>query len=487
MRLGERTAGWLGPISIALLAFVLRIWHVGRPDRLMFDETYYAKHAWSLLQFGYVRAFTENADARIVDGQTTGIFAPGTTQIAHPEAGKWMIAIGEQIFGLTPFGWRIMAVIVGSLSVLVLARLVRRLTGSTWIGCLAGLLLALDGMAFVMSRIALLDGFLMFWLLCAAACLAADRDAMRERVEAGLGPLSWRPWQWAAGVSLGLALGTKWNALFVIAAFGLLVVGWEVAARRRREVRPGLIRLLLVVGTPAFGRLVIVAFVVYIATWTGWLAHHEVFAAQYDLGDGNRFTQLWRFHQVTFDFHTGSYLAEQTHPYQSSAWGWPILNRPVAVDAVNNLPASDCGAAATSSCLRVVTLLGNPFVWWPGAVLLVVGVVVWLRRRSAALGLGLVGALATWVPWLPPFGLDDRPIFSFYAIAMLPFTIIVACSLISLAWNAAGERGRRVLLTAVGVWIGTVVVGFWWFHPVWTDALLPYDTWRSRMWFDAWI
>ena len=39
------------------------------------------------------------------------------------------------------FGWRVSAAVVGALTVLVLARLVRRLTGSTLIGCLAGLLL----------------------------------------------------------------------------------------------------------------------------------------------------------------------------------------------------------------------------------------------------------------------------------------------------------------------------------------------------------
>ncbi len=156
--------------------------------------------------------------------------------IVHPDGGKWLIAIGERIFGLDAFGWRIAAVVIGSLTVLVLARLVRRLTGSTVMGCFAGLLLAFDGLHFVMSRMALLDVFLAFWVVCGVACLVADRDWIRERLDRYR---IIRPWQLAAGVCFGMACGTKWNGVYVLAAFGLLAVIWEVLARKRGTGRPG--------------------------------------------------------------------------------------------------------------------------------------------------------------------------------------------------------------------------------------------------------
>ena len=37
--------------------------------------------------------------------------------IVHPEAGKWLIALGEKAFGMDPFGWRIAAAVVGALMV----------------------------------------------------------------------------------------------------------------------------------------------------------------------------------------------------------------------------------------------------------------------------------------------------------------------------------------------------------------------------------
>ena len=163
----------------------------------------------------------------------------------HPPLGKWLIAAGEYVFGMNSVGWRVGPLIFGTLLVLILIRLVRRVSRSTLIGGLAGLLLAFDGLAFVLSRTALLDIFLAFFLLAAVSCLAADRDWFRNRLADHLlktgqpdlggrfGPaLVVRPWRIAAGVCFGLAVGCKWNALYLLAAFALLSLAWDVGARR---------------------------------------------------------------------------------------------------------------------------------------------------------------------------------------------------------------------------------------------------------------
>ena len=49
----------------------------------------------------------------------------------------------------------------------------------------------------------------------------------------------------------------------------------------------------------------------------------------------------------------------------------------------------------------------------------------------------VLGLLATWAPWLP---IMDRPIFSFYAVATLPFMIIALCLVIDLARRQSGSR-----------------------------------------------
>ena len=56
--------GWAGALCLAALAFFLRRWHLGTPHAFSFDETYYAKDAWSLLNHGYVRGTSRTPTRR---------------------------------------------------------------------------------------------------------------------------------------------------------------------------------------------------------------------------------------------------------------------------------------------------------------------------------------------------------------------------------------------------------------------------------------
>ena len=51
---------WAVTLVIGLLAFAVRLVGVDQPDRIMFDETYYAKDAWSLLQHGFEGELTDH-------------------------------------------------------------------------------------------------------------------------------------------------------------------------------------------------------------------------------------------------------------------------------------------------------------------------------------------------------------------------------------------------------------------------------------------
>ena len=137
--------------------------------------------ALGILRFGVEHNYVSNRNGMLVRGDPR-IFTDGGEFVVHPPFGKVLIAAGEWLFGLSPFGWRFAAAVVGSLSILLLARIARRMTRSTLLGCFAGLLLALDGLEFVMSRTALLDIFVMFWVLAAFGCLVVDRDVYRARL-----------------------------------------------------------------------------------------------------------------------------------------------------------------------------------------------------------------------------------------------------------------------------------------------------------------
>ena len=519
VRGSSRVWGWVGPLGVTLIAGIFRLWRLGEPRLVLFDETYYAKDAWSLLKYGYVREFTESANDKVVAGRLRGIFKPEVTEIVHPDGGKWLIAAGEHFFGLTPFGWRISAAVAGTLTVLVLCRLVRRMTGSTLLGCVAGLLLATDGLHLVVSRLALLDVFVGFWLVCAVACLVADRDWARVRFAraadggvAGWGPvrgLLLRPWRVAAGACFGAACGTKWSGLYALAAFALLSWLWDVRARRALGVRVAWLRSALVDGVPAFVSVVGVALGVYLTTWAGFFRHRSVYEDRFGHGYGedpawgayldhpatswpgtwaDSLRSLWHYHQMVYRFHTGDYLASQTHPYGSNPRGWLFLNRPVGIDAQLDLSPTTpgCTAAPDDTCLRQVLALGNPALWWIGAAALLLCVVLVVVRRDWRYTVPLLAVAVGWLPWLR---FDDRPIFLFYAAAFVPFTAMAVALVLGWVLGPPGtDRSRRRLGVGVVLLVlGLQLVAFAYFWPIWTDQLITHSQWLERMWFDAWV
>ena len=106
--------------------------------------------------------------------------------MVHPPLGKQLIAIGEAIFGYNGLGWRFTGALLGVVLVALVARTVRRISRSTLVGGIAGLLLIADGVTFVASRTALLDGFQVFFIVAAFGALIVDRDDVRARMHNAL-------------------------------------------------------------------------------------------------------------------------------------------------------------------------------------------------------------------------------------------------------------------------------------------------------------
>src|SRR5271167_4343014 len=281
----DRPWGWLGPLLVTAFGAFLRFNRLRVPRALVFDETYYAKDAWSILNHGVELNLVSNAN-NIIQAGHASIFAPcnGTSAcgeyVVQPEVGKLLIAAGEWLFGLNSFGWRFASAVFGSLAILLMCRIARRMTRSTLLGCIAGLLMSLDGLEFVLSRTGILDIFLMFFVLAAFGCVLIDRDVSRARLAElvarhpdgrGSGPrLGFRKWLLAAGVLLGLAIGTKWIAVFYILGFGALVIAWDIGARRAAGLRSfvrGAFREAVWLPLTFF----VVPLAVYIASWSGWL------------------------------------------------------------------------------------------------------------------------------------------------------------------------------------------------------------------------
>ncbi|WP_354645031.1 dolichyl-phosphate-mannose--protein mannosyltransferase [Kitasatospora camelliae] len=509
-----RWSGWLGPLAVALFAGVLRFADLGSPHALIFDETYYAKDGYALWQGGYETSWADDANGQITAPNPNVPYRIDPAYVVHPPVGKWIIGLGEQLFGMNPYGWRFMTAVLGTVSVLMLARICRRLLRSTLLGCVAGLLLAVDGLHFVMSRSALLDLVVMFWFLAAFGFLLLDRDRTRgliaRRMETHPGgdwlTLGLRPYRLAAAVCLGLMTATKWSGLYALLAFAVMTVVWDATARRLAGNRNWWIWGLFW-DSLAMPLMLLVTVVVYTASWTGWFLSSAVpghggyfrdWAAtrrglspdhllgiplpQVDLTwvpAGLR--SLWHYHATMYDFHVG---LTSPHTYQSNPKSWLVLGRPVSF--FYESPKNGQAGCDVAECAREVLGIGTPLLWWAGIVALVYCLYRWALRRDWRAGAILCAIAAGYLPW---FNYQQRTIFLFYAVAFVPFLVLAVTMMIgALIGPATASRDRRMLGTvAAGVLVLAVMGNFLYFHPLFTGETIPMEDWRARMWFTSWI
>ena len=433
---GSAVWGWIGPLLVTAFGTFLRFNRLSVPPSIVFDETYYVPDALGILKFGTEHNYSSHRNALLARGDPH-IFTRGGEFVAHPPFGKILIAAGEWLFGLTPFGWRFAAAVVGSLSILMIARIARRMTRSTLLGCVAGLLLSVEGLEFVMSRTALLDIFLMFWVLAAFGCLVIDRDrararladAMQQRPPDDAGPgLGVRWWRVLGGVCLGLACATKWNGIWYVPAFAALAVAWDVGARRAaglpRYVYGGLVRD----GRWAFVSLIAVPAVAYVAAWSGWLftstGYDRNWAALHGIHTPviSALVSLYEYNKAILHFDT---TLTSHHPYESQPWSWLVISRPVSYYyAAPKFGQDGCQVA---HCSQEVLAIGTPMIWWVSIATLVICVAWWLTQRDWRAGAVLVGVAAGWLPW---FLFLSRTKFYFYAVVFDPFLVIsITCAL----------------------------------------------------------
>jgi len=498
---------WLAPALTAVIGGVLRFVRLGDPHALVFDETYYIKDAYSYLQSGYERNWAEKANDLFVKGNYSGL-QTSPEYVVHPPVGKWMIAFGMWLFGPdSSFGWRFSAALIGTVSIFLLALIAQKMFRSTLLGAVAGLLFAVDGHAIVQSRTSLLDIFVMFWALVAFGAVIMDRDDGRRRLAARLaslaarrgqvgprellyGPwLGFRWWRLAAGISLGLCIGTKWSGLFFLAAFGVMSVVWDMNARRIAGVRYWITGAILKDGAVAFVSMVPVAAVTYLATWTGWFLSKDAYDRNWAASNPSQtwgwipasLRSLWHYHSTAYAFHTG---LSTDHPYKANAWSWLVMGRPTSF--YSQYPVKGEDGCTVDKCAAMVTSLGNPLIWWGGslAVLFLLG--VWIFRRDWRAAAILVGFGAGFLPWLL---YPERTIFFFYAIAYEPYMILGVTMVLGLVLGRADSppwRRQQGALFA-GIFLVLAVGLSAYFYPIWAAELIPYDYWRQHMWMPSWI
>jgi dolichyl-phosphate-mannose-protein mannosyltransferase len=292
-------------------------------------------------------------------------------------------------------------------------------------------------------------------------------------------------------VFVGLAIATKWDAVWYLLGFAILGTAWDVGARRTAGLRSFWRGALLrdAVWLPV--TYLAIPFVIYVASWSGWLFTRTGFDRNYGQTHGVTFPvisalySLFEYHREAIQFGLG---LRTPHPYQSQPWDWLLMTRPVAFfyecyKGPVGGPAHYCSSGYTGAeWSQEVLAIGTPAIWWGAILAMVFCLGWWLLHRDWRAGAVLCGVVAGWLPWFP---LVHRTKFFYYALEFEPFLILAITLCLGLIiGQVSAPVWRRVLGAGLtGAYLLVVLFMFVYFYPILAGKLIPYSDWLGHMWY----
>lgn len=477
--------------AVVLLAAIPRFARLDAPGEIMtLDERYYVPEAQSYLDAG-------------VDHITT----------PHPPLGKLAIAAGIKIFGNSPFGWRVGSALVGTLGILILYLLAKRLWSSEVLAVLAAGLFALDGLWLVQSRIAMLDVYAITFMLAGIWLLIEDR-ARTSPTHRGR-----RWWRIASGAAFGLAFASKMTVVPFLLTAIVLALLWETARlakdpafrflhqNRRRAKGPSRIEraerrryatALGKQGAAIAGTFLLLPWVLYVLTFVPWAGARATHMLDPCEGRSRRVVSAWLCNQqVMLGWNISvpdTVEGKPAHESLTEAWSWPWAGRPVTHFAKSERSGPARSQAprpqqsvspssqASESPPRVAGVVGvpNPVVWFPAFLVAIPALAWWAIRRKDMTAALIVALFAIgYLPYLMG-GLMGHAVYFYHASVILPFLVLASVHV----FHRLTERSGKAKTLAVG-YAAAVVVAFAYFYPVLTAVSIPYDGalgWKAHMW-----
>lgn len=399
---------------------------------MYFDEIYHARTAYEFLNTMSVYEWT------------------------HPPLGKLIIAIGVAIFGMTPFGWRVMPALFGAAMLPVVYVLARRLTRRRDLSFMAMALWALDTMHFTQTRIATVDVFIGFFILLMYLFMYdyLCTDFFREPMKTAWIPLG------LCGLSFGLGVASKWTGLYAGAGLAVLFfwrfIAEGVKARRDKDLWPVFLRRGGWTILFCCGVFVLLPAVIYFLSYIPFY-RYEASVSPVPFGFRDAVRTLLIQQESMFSYHSG---LNATHMCQSAWYQWPFTAVSVwfyhsGGDMVSNISST-----------------GSPAVWWTATVgtLCLLVELASRRLKNSAVRLDggvrvvLIGMAASYLPWV----LVPRCTFQYHFFPVVPFVILAAVILLQ-HLEEKGELSARVKW----IWLGAAAVYFLLYFPVISGIPVP--------------
>ncbi len=457
-------------VAIFIAAIFTRFWRLEVPADYVFDEVYHAytaqvmanndPKAWEWWNdppdsFAYEWTHPPFAKEAMVVGIKAFSWLPATLErIPNPDGGP---PLGKEAgkTGDNPFGWRVPVALFSVGIVLTLYRLGKELFGVS-AGLIAAFLATFDGLFLVSGRTGMNDTFFLFFQLLAVLFFIKSLRSPKSLRSLIL-----------TGIFLGLALSSKWTALYGIFLLGgiFLVVSSKNLVLSAFKKTKQLTTYYLLLTTICKFLLIFITIpaVVYL------ISYIPFFLA------GHNWGQFIEVQRQMWWYHTN---LKATHGYQSIALSWPLMIRPVwyyvkyGQGVIGNIYA-----------------MGNPVIWWAGVVAIAVAIATLVAsikqqvvsKKPLLLTTNYLLLLVAYLAFLVPWMFSPRIMFLYHYLPSLSFLMLIVAGMLS--WLLRHSEQGKVFVFG---FLFLVIVVFIYLYPHNTAMMVPTSWANQYYWLPSW-
>lgn len=420
---------------------------------MIFDEIYHARTAYETLH-------------RIEPYEWT-----------HPPLGKIFISLGVFAFGMNPFGWRVIGTLFGIAMIPAIYMLGKRLFKSTKYAFLAAFLMTFDFMHFTQTRIATVDVFPVFFIILMYYFMYrfTEADIYNKGFSKSITPLA------LSGIFFGLGAASKWISFY--SAVGLAIIFFKEIYDRYMLYKQACNELssnsfethtedyaicmnikskfsAYTIKTLGIAVIffIIIPFAIYIMSYIPFMLVP---------GRGHGLIDVFKYQEYMYKYHS---TLVATHPFESPWYQWPIIVKPIWYYGGQ--------AALPAGKISSIVAMGNPAIWWVGAVAFLSVPIIGIRKKDKTAFFIVIGGLSQYLPWV----LITRLTFIYHYFASVPFIMFSIVYVFAHLY----EKNKKYIYH-IYVYMIIVIVLFIMFYPVISGMVVDKSYAEHFLrWFKTW-
>lgn len=366
----------------------------------------------------------------------------------HPPLGKLIISIPIKLLGMTPFAYRLMGNIAGILMIPSIYILTKMLFKKTKYATLAGIIMAVDGMHFVQTRIGTVDTFLVLFILLEYLFMYKYIISKEKTLRVRLWALFW------SGLFMGLAVAVKWTGVFAGIGLGIIfftniIIQLFVKKEKWKKEDTKIILYCIIF-------FVLIPLLIYFLSYIPFYILENSYIK--DLGS------FIKWQQAMYDYH---HNLEATHPYSSVWYTWPVTGKSM----LYWIGSTRSGETTT------IALLGNPAIFWISVPCMIFTLIYAIKKRKFEYWFLIIAIVSMLVPYMK----INRLMFLYHYFPILPFAMLAIVAFMS--WLCEKIKSNIPIYILVAIIVITFII----FYPVYSGYPTSDEYLQSLKWLPTWI